>query len=72
MLLLHVLHIICQNSDLFFIYLNHLQGVTEHQQCLYRNIDGLLNTLMFMNNMFVYIIQFIFSSVELVHNMWSL
>jgi len=47
MLKLYFLHTICHNSKMFRSILIHLQAVTEHQEYLYKNIDGLLNTLKF-------------------------
>ena len=33
------------------VYLDHLQGVTLHQQSIHKNMDGLLNTLKFVLKM---------------------
>jgi hypothetical protein len=64
MLKLYFLHIPCHNSDIFCIYIDLLQGVTEH----IKNMDGLLYTLKYVHKMFVDIIKFIGISAELVCN----
>jgi len=38
---LYLVYTICHNSDLFRIYLGHLQGVNEHKYSLYKKADGL-------------------------------
>jgi hypothetical protein len=41
------------------VYLDHRQGVTEHQYSTYKNMDALLHTLKFVHKMFTFIIKLI-------------
>jgi hypothetical protein len=72
MLRLCFLNAICHNSGHVSIGLDYLQGVTEHQSSIYKNKDGLLNTLKFVHKIFVGIIKFVCCSAELVHKMQKL
>ena len=54
---IYFLHIICRKSFDLLIYLDHLQGVSEHQQSIYKNKVGLLNTLKFGHKVFVDVIS---------------
>ena len=52
--------------------LDHLQGVTEYQYNIYKNIDWLLNALKYVHKVPEDVAIFVCSRVELVHKTYRL
>ena len=61
----------CHSSDMFQSTLSIFRELLC-QSSVYKNIDGLLNTLKFVHKMYVDFIKSIFSSGTLAHKMLSL